>query len=222
MERNIDINEITDGKRYGLNDLVRVGCNDCAGCSACCRGMGNSIVLDPYDCYRLTKGLEVSFQSLLQDHIELNVVDGMILPNLKMQPERGACAFLNEEGRCSIHAHRPGICRIFPLGRLYEEDRFDYILQVHECQKENKTKVKVQKWIDTPSVKENEAFILKWHQFVKRVQSYMKAPANEQTAKQLCLFVLNLFYIKEYDKNRSFYDQFYERMQQAEGILDLS
>ena len=221
MERNIDINEITDGKRYGLNDLVRVGCNDCAGCFACCQGMGGSIVIDPYDCYRLTKGLNQSFEVLLQEKLELNVVDGVILPNLKMQSGSDACAFLNEEGRCSIHPHRPGICRIFPLGRLYEDDGFDYVLQVHECKKENKTKVKVQKWIDTPDAKENEAFILSWHRFIKRVQKYMKTTSNEQTAKQLSLFILNLFFVKPYDTERSFYVQFEERMKQAEGILAL-
>ena len=46
MERNVDIDKISDGKRYGANDMVKVGCDDCRGCSACCRGMGDSIVLD--------------------------------------------------------------------------------------------------------------------------------------------------------------------------------
>ncbi len=26
MKRNVDLNEITDGRFYGLNDLVRAGC----------------------------------------------------------------------------------------------------------------------------------------------------------------------------------------------------
>ena len=47
MIREVDLQEISDGKLYTANDLVKAGCNDCAGCSACCRGMGNSIVLDP-------------------------------------------------------------------------------------------------------------------------------------------------------------------------------
>ena len=54
MERNVTMAEISDGKLYSRDDMVRAGCDDCRGCSACCRGMGNSIVLDPYDVYRLT------------------------------------------------------------------------------------------------------------------------------------------------------------------------
>ena len=84
MERHIDMNEVSDGKLYGVNDMAKVGCDDCKGCFSCCQGMGNSIVLDPYDVYRLTTGLDCKFEELLVDKIDLQVVDGQILPNLKM------------------------------------------------------------------------------------------------------------------------------------------
>ena len=42
---------------YTSNDMVKVGCSDCAGCSACCHGMGETIVLDPYDIWQLTSHL---------------------------------------------------------------------------------------------------------------------------------------------------------------------
>ena len=53
MEREINLKEISDGKLYDANDMVKVGCDDCKGCSSCCRGMGESILLDPMDIYRL-------------------------------------------------------------------------------------------------------------------------------------------------------------------------
>ena len=84
MKREISLEEISDGKLYGSSDMVKVGCDDCRGCSACCRGMGSSIVLDPYDVFRLETGLGLSFEGLLAEAVELNLVDGMILPNLKM------------------------------------------------------------------------------------------------------------------------------------------
>ena len=124
MKREISLEEISDGKLYGSSDMVKVGCDDCRGCSACCRGMGSSIVLDPYDVFRLEMGLGLSFEGLLAEAVELNLVDGIILPNLKMSGEGEACTFLNEEGRCRIHPFRPGICRMFPLGRIYEDHGF--------------------------------------------------------------------------------------------------
>ena len=51
MKREIDMREISDGKLYGPNDLVKADCGDCHGCFACCQKMGQSIVLDPLDIY---------------------------------------------------------------------------------------------------------------------------------------------------------------------------
>ena len=47
MKREVDLNEISDGRLYSSGDMVKVDCHDCEGCSACCQGMGNSIILDP-------------------------------------------------------------------------------------------------------------------------------------------------------------------------------
>lgn len=98
MKRNIDIKEISDGKLYGPNDMVKADCRGCEGCSACCHGMGTSIVLTPLDIYRLEKELNASFGELMTKGVELNLADGVILPNLAMRGEKEACAFLNDSG----------------------------------------------------------------------------------------------------------------------------
>ena len=74
MERNVTMAEISDGKLYSRDDMVKVGCDDCRGCSACCHGMGNSIVLDPYDVYRLTTLRGDTLEHLLEEKkVEWNV-----------------------------------------------------------------------------------------------------------------------------------------------------
>lgn len=82
MERNWDLSEMTDGKLYIENDMARIGCNDCEGCSKCCHNMGESIVLDPYDIYQFAK-VGITMEELMSKAVELNVADGVILPNLK-------------------------------------------------------------------------------------------------------------------------------------------
>ena len=96
MKRNIDLNEISDGRLYSSGDMVKADCHDCAGCSACCRGMGDSIKLDPMDIWRLKKGVGKEFTALMEQEIELGIVDGMILPNVRMTPE--ALALRTEVG----------------------------------------------------------------------------------------------------------------------------
>ena len=105
------------------------------------QGMGDSVILDPYDVCRLSRGLGKQPQELIGIVLELGVSDGNILPHLMMKGKEESCVFLNEEGRCSVHAIRPGFCRLFPLGRYYTEDGFKYIIQIHECAKKNRSKI---------------------------------------------------------------------------------
>ena len=211
MKRNIDLKEISDGRLYGSNDLVKADCGDCRGCFACCCGMGNSIILDPLDVHRLTTGLNQSFEALLANYLELNVVDGIILPNLKMQGSRECCAFLNEAGRCTIHAIRPGICRLFPLGRYYENGSFRYFLQTHECKKANRTKVKVKKWIDTLELGKYETFVNRWHYYLKDMETLIEK--QPEKAKEIDLQILQRFYLTPYGDD--FYTEFEQRMQKG-------
>lgn len=220
MKRNVDMNEISDGNLYGLNDMVKADCNDCKGCSACCQGMGQSIMLDPLDIYNLTTNLHVSFEELLAEAVELNVVEGVILPNINMNGEKERCHFLNNEGRCSIHSFRPGICRLFPLGRYYEEHDFKYFLQVNECKHPNKTKVKVKKWIDTPDLDKNHQYIIDWHYFIDDVQNRFKHIKDENLVKKIDLFILQHFFIERYAAGEDFYEQFKTRLNKAKTVIE--
>ena len=87
-------------KLYTAGDMAKIGCDGCKGCSSCCEGMDDTVVLNPYDVYELTKNLNCSFEQMLNEKVELHI----------------------EEGRCEIHPFRPGLCRLFPLGRNYESE----------------------------------------------------------------------------------------------------
>lgn len=234
MRRELELKDFTDGKLYHKNDMVKVGCNDCAGCSSCCQDMGNSIILDPFDVFQLTTNLSVSFEELMKDKISLHLVDGVILPSLHFierstSNENGheICPFLNQEGRCSIHDFRPGFCRLFPLGRYYVNNSFHYILQDRECPKENKTKVKVQKWIDLPSFSSYEKFVNDWHYFLLKIETLLETSQNEEEKKTLHMHLLHTFYLQPYavnssnptQKTETFYFVFAERLHKLEPIL---
>lgn len=218
MKREVSLAEISDGRLYRAGDMVKADCGDCKGCFACCCGMGESIVLDPLDVFRLTQGLGQNLEQLLAGGVALHVEEGLILPHLNMDGAGERCTYLNEAGRCSVHGFRPGICRLFPLGRYYENGDFQYFLQVHECKNPNRTKVKVRKWIDTPELARYEQFAREWHYFLKDLQEKLMSGAegfSEQKAKQVSMYVLKLFYGLPYDGGRDFYDQFAERLAQA-------
>ena len=225
MQREIDINEISDGKKYQINDLVKISCNDCDGCSECCKNMSGLITLDPYDIFRLLSdkeklklsNAESGFQALLADgRIELTVDRGLLIPCLKMSSQTNACTFLSSEGRCSIHDIRPGICRLFPMGRLYENDSFYYFLQKNECSYKLKTKIKLKNWLDTPEIQKYEKYICDWHYFCSDIIEYL-SNASEDEAKQINTAILHIFYITEYASD--FYSDFYVRLAKIRALL---
>ena len=217
MERYVRLEEISDGRLYGPNDMVRADCGDCEGCSACCRGMGNTIVLDPLDVHRISTALGAKFEEILIDKIGLNVVDGLILPNLRMDGEGESCVFLNSQGRCSIHDARPGICRLFPLGRYYENRSFQYFLQTNECRKENRSKIKVKKWIDTPELEKYQKFITDWHYFLKDIQEMLQKMEDDARRKEISMYILTSFYVIGYQEDEDSYQQVQQRMNQGPG-----
>lgn len=219
MNREMDMAEVSDGKLYGLDDMVKADCAGCEGCHACCTGMGTSVVLDPFDAYRMTAGTGKTFEALLAGPLELNVVDGIILPNLKMAGEEETCSFLDQNGRCRIHAYRPGICRLFPLGRIYGDGGFKYFLQVYECAKETRAKVKVKKWIDMPEPKRYDEFVCTWHYFLKDLERVIGKDTSGQAAKTVSLYLIKQFYLIPYNKEEEFYPQFEERMAGAKRAL---
>ena len=130
--------------------------------------------------------------------------------------------FLDGEGRCGIHAYRPGICRLFPLGRFYENGDFRYFLQTGECREAGRTKVKVSKWIDTPDQGRNHAFICQWHSLLNALEEKVSGAEDLEEAKRLNLLMLQTFYIEEYDTGRDFYGQFEERLMSWRAASGLS
>lgn len=101
MIRECGLEEISDGRTYRENDMVKADAAGCDGCFKCCTGMGNSIILDPYDIWLLknfSEGTKLTFEQLLATgNVELNIVDGLILPNLSMKGQ-DRCAYLDEDG----------------------------------------------------------------------------------------------------------------------------
>ena len=215
---NSNLNNISDGKLYKANDKVDLLSNDCAGCCQCCIDMGDSIVLDPYDVYLLTSGLDKSFDQLINEgRIEFTMNNGLPLPNLKMVPKffkEGlipGCSFLNERGRCEIHDFRPGICRLFPLGRDFREGELSYFLLKDACLVERRGKVEINKWLGHKNIKEYEDFLISWHDLRKQISNIIKDTDDETYAKAISTGFLKLFYMTPYN-SKDFFEEYYSRL----------
>ena len=89
MIRNVDLSKVTDNRIYTKNDVVNISCDGCKGCSECCKSVGDSIILDPYDMFNLSKATGRDFADLMEDVIEIRLIDNLILPNMMIDEEKG-------------------------------------------------------------------------------------------------------------------------------------
>jgi len=215
--RTVDLDLISDGRKYSSDSMVRLGCDGCKGLSRCCHEMCDTIILDPYDVFNMCKGLDITFEDLLKGTVELGIHDGIILPNIRKRPENDGCGYLDDSGRCNIHDFRPGFCRLFPLGRIYENEKLSYVNQTGECDCISTVKTKVKKWMGISNMNTYEEFNLSWHAYLKDVEKLILSGLEESEIKSVNMKLLNTFYILPYDYLADFYPQFYERLKSIQN-----
>ena len=204
-------------------DLAKIFCKACNGCGECCHGMDDTIHLDPYDIFMLTGNLKKSFSDLINVRIGLHVETGLVLPHLLMRGENVCCTFLRNDGRCGIHAFRPGFCRLFPLGREYDGKTFRYFVTDGGCNIPGKTKVRIDRYLEIPDLKRYEAFVTTWHYFKKSLEEFLYDKQDAELNQRIALFILEMFYERPYNTDGDFYVQFDRRLRLAEDALsDLS
>ena len=196
MFREIDEKLMTKGALMSSSDMAKLGCGSCEGCSECCRDRAEMITLDAYDVRLIKKHLKLSFNELLDQGLAvLSVVDGVVLPCLGKKENADECIFLNETGKCGIYDARPGICRMFPLARLYHEDgSFSYFMQPGECPKNNGVKIKISKWLGYDDIKSYEKAVREYHDALSCLRERCAAArSDEEVAGLQRLFIETWF-----------------------------
>jgi Fe-S-cluster containining protein len=180
--------------------------------------------------YMLTKGTGKTFTDMIEREIEIRLVDGLILPNLMQHHESDEtgersgradaldllsgdhCPFLSQAGRCSIHPFRPGMCRLYPMGRYYTEGGFRYILQKDECTDREKTSVLLQDWLGIENLARYESYILDWHDFKGQAEESLHI-LTQKSRESVTRYILQIFFVHPYEVKLDFYAQYDARME---------
>ena len=210
--------EVEKGSRqrlYGAQDMARISSSACAGCGACCREMGDTIVLDPYDVWQLGICTGRPFEELMGAGIDLHVEEGVILPHLMMREETKSCFFLGGDGKCTVHPYRPGICRLFPLGRQFDDEKTSYFIVPQGCVKGGLSKVRIDRWIGIPDLPAYEDYKSRWHLLIRTLRARISAEPSEKVRRDINLYFLRLFFMAPYDTVSSagaFYKEAADRM----------
>ena len=117
-----------DTRVLAESDLLQLTCG-ATGCSSTCCKATAPIILNPYEIARICKATGTPYEDLL-DVLDTDRAKGFPLVMLPRDP---ACHFWTATG-CRIYEARPLACRLFPLGRVFENDRSYIVLpEVNRC-----------------------------------------------------------------------------------------
>ena len=104
--------------RLSANDTLLFRCHPEVSCfNRCCGDL--NLALSPYDVMRLRVALGVNSTEFMRKYAEVTPLEGNGFPSVMLKMETDAdqsCPFVLPEG-CSVYPHRPGACRVYPLGR---------------------------------------------------------------------------------------------------------
>ena len=100
---------------------------ECRMCGQCCQGQGG-IVLSGKDLHRLALGLNMASQDVLAAY----TVFEHQKPVLTSQAD-GTCIFFHPSQGCTVHAHKPDVCRAWPFFRGNLEDAFSWRMAQESC-----------------------------------------------------------------------------------------
>ena len=187
----------------------------CNACGKCCR-RHDDIILTPYDLYEIAAKLEISVEKVVYDYCDRGIGEISQLPVVMVR--RGKCAFLTKDG-CILGNHKPVNCRIYPLGRGFDDDKLVYFSQPVNCGDRNSTQT-VADWLERNGVtEENEWFTVKWYELMSKLVMFIYkrkfSPCELEAFQRALVPILYLCYRTD----RNFYEQFLDRYECLERIM---
>ena len=99
----------------------------CRMCGHCCQGQGG-IVLTAKDIRRLAQGLNISSEECLHTYTTLDAGKQVLTSQ-----SDGTCVFFQSGRGCTVHAHKPDVCRAWPFFRGNLEDEFSWRMAQESC-----------------------------------------------------------------------------------------
>lgn len=189
----------------------------CTMCGQCCRNR-DDILLNPNDLYKLSKGLKLKPQEVVEKYCDYYIGSLTRLPIIRLKSIGfdKHCILLSGNA-CSVQTFKPTVCALFPLGR-YKEISLDetetnneifYLFNEPDCGDKREIHT-VRSWLKSYDIPTDDEFYVKWSTLIHKLSMSIKNLSkrlNEQTMNKLWTVVFNYLYL-DYDIEKEFMPQF--------------
>ena len=214
----------------GPDDTFRFHCTQCG---KCCINRSD-ILLSPRDIYKASKHLGLTPLDFFQKYCETYIGDHSGIPIVRLKPvgsdER--CPLLKKR-KCLIHAAKPSVCAMYPLGRYMEQDKeaFEagksdafsvrYLLKPIDCGTKSETHT-VREWLSGFNIEIEDKAFISWYGTISKISHFLntvKEIGSERVMGLLYSTVLGGMYLN-YDIEEEYQPQFDRNLETLMDLMD--
>lgn len=226
-----EIAENIDKYRIGLDDVFRFKCH---GCGKCCKNR-DDIILAPRDLFHIAKCLGMNTRKVIKMYCNTYIGENSRLPlvRLKTRGQHKICPLLKDK-RCIVHAAKPTVCALYPLGRFVQlssdqkadnsmEFEIEYMINPVECGGSRRNTVRG--WTESFGISPDDPVYRLWTKTMVRFGQYVKDLEQNEPKIPAAGFdaiwsvAAEAFYFR-YDTGKEFMPQFEANLAEMWRVLD--
>ena len=206
-----------------IDDTFQFHCNQCG---ECCKHR-EDILISPFDLFRLTRYLNMKPTEFVDRYCTTYIGQNSRLPVVifKAVGEEQVCPML-QDNHCSVHAAKPTICALYPLGRAVRVEpdgkpEVFYFLNGSTCGAEDETHT-VREWLSEFDLQDSNAWFLAWQKAISRLSPSLKTMEKLLPPKELSMLyaiVFKALYL-DYADVREFLPKFVLNVQSLQKQID--
>lgn len=104
---------------YGYEDKFRFECQRCGAC--CNRKTDEKIVVLGPDIYHIAKACRISMPEVTKWYCDTCIGRSSRLDVYILKNKADGMCVLSDKNGCTVHLEKPGVCAVYPFGRIYSE-----------------------------------------------------------------------------------------------------
>jgi Fe-S-cluster containining protein len=231
-EKLQEIAENLDQMSLGLDDTFRF---KCYGCGKCCKNR-EDILLSPKDLFNIASALGKTTKDVVESICDCYIGGSSRIPIVRLQPvgKNMVCPLL-KDNRCSVHALKPAVCALYPIGRFVKCDEqgkmadpsnmpdISYLLNPVQCGGHRNNTVR--SWLESFDLDPYDPYYIRWTGFFMDVSNYIRGLESAQHKIPREGFaaiwsILDHLLYQNYDIAQEFMQQFEANITKAKELID--
>lgn len=193
----------------------------CKACGRCCQNRGD-ITLVPFDVFRLAGYFGRTPAEIIKRYCDRFEGENSRMPlvALRMEPPKRACPFLRNK-RCSVHKAKPGVCRMYPLARIYDLESTAKFYQIQTSCSHDPNSLTVREWIADFADDDNEWAGRLWNDTMLPLSAALQPKSSSLSLQQrdeMMGVIFQQLYL-HYDTTMEFAPQLAENSETLRHVL---